>query len=145
MIIEKMNIKKFNERYGSFFKEPKKGKNKYNAIKTQIGDKTFDSKSEGNLFYELELQKKQGLIKDIECQAKEELWAYGVHIGNYYCDFKIIHNDGKIEFLEHKGIALPEWKLKWRMLLAKYDKEIADGKVVCNVNYHKGYFVKQKR
>lgn len=144
MKIQKMSVAEFNKKYGSFFKEPKKGKNKFNAVKIEIGDKKFDSTSEGNLFYELELQKKQGLIKDIECQAKEELWAYGVHICDYYVDFKIIKNDNTIEFIEHKSpaTATSSWRIKHKMLEAKYKD---DKNVEISINLYQGYFVKQKK
>jgi len=121
--------------YQTMFKPQKR--NKFNAKKAYIDGKKFDSASEGELYAELKLQQEQGLIKDFKQQWKEELWAYGKHIMNYYVDFRIEHNDGKIEFLEHKGMTTELWKKKWQMLLAKYDKEIKDGKIICNVNWYR--------
>jgi hypothetical protein len=110
-----------------------------------IDDKKFDSASEGNLYFDLKMQKRQGLITDFECQAKEELWAYGECVFNYYVDFKIIHNDGRIEFIEHKatGTVTDLWKAKWRMLKAKYKN---DENVICSMNWYRGYkIIKTKK
>lgn len=141
-MIEKISAAEFNAKYGSRFKEVKKKKNnKFNAIKTEIGDKKFDSQSEGNLYWELMMQQRAGLIQEVIMQAKEELFAYGKSICNYYVDFKVIHNDGKIEYIEHKskGTVTPAWQIKWKMLLAKYQNEISRGEVKCSVNWYQGY------
>lgn len=121
--------------YQTMFKPQKR--NKFNAKKVYIDGHKFDSASEGELYVELKLQQEKGLIKSFKQQWKEELWAYGKHIMNYYVDFRIEHNDGTIEFLEHKGMSTELWKKKWQMLLAKYDNEIKKGKFVCNVNWYK--------
>lgn len=139
--IESISAAEFNRKYGTRFKEIKPKKNKFNAIKTEIGDKKFDSQSEGDLYWQLQMQKRAGLIADVECQAKESLEAYGVHITNYFVDFKVIHNDGTIEFIEHKskGTVQPAWVMKFKMLEAKYK----DNKnVKCSINWYKSRIIK---
>lgn len=136
--------------YQTFFKKQKEPKkNKYNAIKTEVGEKKFDSQSEGNFYWELMMQERQGIIQEVICQAKEELWAYGKHIFNYYVDFKVIHNDGIIEFIEHKskGTVTDLWRAKWKMLEAKYSNEINGGKVKCSINWYQGGYkiINQKK
>lgn len=128
--MERITAKEYKDKYQhqTFFK-----KNKYNAKKVLLDGKKFDSASEGDYYSELLLQKRAGLIQDIELQAKEELWAYGEHIGNYYVDFKVIHNDGSVEFIEHKGVATDLWKWKFKMLKAKYKN---DKNVKISVNYY---------
>lgn len=140
MKTERMPAKQFNLEFPTFFKTKNKG-NKFGAKKMILDGKKFDSTSEGNLYAELMLQQRAGLIESVDCQAKEELWAYGVNIGNYYVDFKIKHLDGKIEFIEHKssGTVTDLWRWKWKMLLAKYRDQIEKGEVVCNINWYKGY------
>lgn len=144
--IEKISAAEFNRKYGTRFKEIKPKKNKFNAIKTEIGDKKFDSQSEGNLFWELSMQQKAGMIQSVECQAKEELRSYDEPICNYYVDFKVIHNDGVIEFIEHKsqGTVQAAWQIKWKMLKAKYKKEISQGKVKCSINWYKSKTIWRK-
>ena len=63
---------------------------------------------------ELELLVRAKEIKRFETHVTERLKAYGQPICDYKVDFKIFHNDGTIEFLETKGVATPDWKLKWK-------------------------------
>ena len=137
MAIIRLTTEQANKQFGSIFKTPKK--NKFGAKKVVIDNMKFDSKSEGDVYYDLKLQERQGLIESFETQVKESFEAYGKHICNYYVDFKVYHNDGKIEFLEHKGIATPLFNVKWKLMLAKYDQDIRDNKVICSINwYNKG-------
>jgi hypothetical protein len=133
--MERMTSKEYNEKLGSMFKVKR---NKFNAKKTIIGEKKFDSMSEGNLYCEYKLQEKAGLIKAVETQVKEELFAYGVHICNYYVDFLITHNDDSLEYVEHKskGTVQPSWRIKYKMLEAKYKN---DKNVKISTNWYRGY------
>jgi len=134
MKIERMSAKQFNELYGTNFKEKK---NKHNNKKVEIDNKIFDSQSEGNLYYDLKMQLRQGLIKDFRTQVKEELYAYGKHICDYYVDFLVEHNDGSKEYIEHKGQVTKDWRIKYKMLQAKYQNN-KDIKV--SINWYKaGY------
>ena len=143
MKLEHIKSKDFNTKYPTYFKKPH-NKNKFGAKRVIIDNLKFDSKSEGNLYAELMIQEREGLIESVECQSKEALEAYGTTIGNYYVDFKVRHlkaNGGAIEFIEHKsvGTVTDLWKWKWKMLLAKYHDEIERGEVICNINWYKGY------
>lgn len=138
----RMSAAEANRKLGTSFKIPKeKKKNKFNAVKIQIGEKKFDSTSEGQLYWELKLQERQGLIKYVEDQVKEEFYAYGKHICDYKVDFKVFHNDGTIEFIEHKskGTVQPAWRIKWKLLEAKYSNEISRKEVKCTINWYRGY------
>lgn len=137
-----MKIEEFRKKYPTQFKF--KSTNKYNAKQVKLDGYNFHSKSEGDYYYDLKMQKIGGLIKDFECQVKESLEAYGKHIFNYYVDFLVYHNNGTKEFIEHKGISTDLWKAKWKMLLAKYDKEIKTGEVICSINWNKGYKMASK-
>lgn len=143
MIKESISAKDFKTKYPTYFKK-QKGGNKYNAKKTLLNGLKFDSKSESDLYAELELQRRQGVILGLETQAKESFEIYGKHLCNYYVDFKVFHNNGVVEFLEHKstGTVTDVWRLKWKMLRAKYDKEIKSGTVICNINLYRGYKTK---
>lgn len=123
------------------FKTEKRGK-KYNNKKTIIDNKKFDSQSEGDLYFDLKMQERQGLIKEVKIHAKEELYAYGVHVCDYYVDFLVYHNDGTKEYIEHKsqGTVTPAWRIKYKMLEAKYKN---DKNIKISVNWYKGYKIKK--
>jgi hypothetical protein len=142
MKTERISAKEYNQKYGSIFKAQK---SKYNNKKTLIDDKKFDSASEGDLYFDLKMQMRQGLIADFKTQAKEEMWAYGVHICDYYVDFLVIHNDGTQEFIEHKstGTVSASWRIKYKMLEAKYKE---DKSVKISTNWYRGYkIIKRKK
>lgn len=80
-----------------------------------------DSKFEAGKAQELELRKRAKDIVDFQEQVKIALVVNGFHICNYYIDFVIEHNDGTMEYLECKGFATNEWKLKWKLFEALYD------------------------
>ena len=61
---------------------------------------------------------KAGEIKEIIPQYKIDLRVNGLHITNYFCDFKIILSDGSVQFIEAKGMVLPLFQIKWRLLEA---------------------------
>ena len=61
--------------------------NKYGAVKTTIGDHTFDSKHEAKRFTELRLREMAGEIQDLQCQVPFEFIVNGYRIGGYKADF----------------------------------------------------------
>ena len=135
--VERISAKEFNDKYPTYFKTEKK-RNKYGAKKLLLDNKKFDSQSEGNFYCELKLQQRGGLIKGFDCQVKEELFAYGKHICDYYVDFVAYHLDGRKEYIEHKsaGTITRSWQMKFKMLKAKYAKEIDQGKVEVSIDWY---------
>jgi len=95
----------YTQKY-SYYKTAKQGKN--------------DSKFEASIARDLELLKKAGEIKDFQEQVKIPLVVNNYIICNYYIDFVIEHNDGTTEYREAKGLAMPVWKLKWKLFEALY-------------------------
>lgn len=128
---EHMTSEEFRYVYPDYFKKSRP--NKFGAKKSLVDGKKFDSQSEGQLYAELKLQERAGLIESFEQQVKEELWAYGKHICDYYVDFLVYHNDGTREFIEHKGKATDAWRIKFKMLCAKYEN---DPSVKCSINWY---------
>jgi hypothetical protein len=114
-------------------------KNRYfNAKKTGVGDKHYDSKFEANYGFELELQKNAKQIKDFRTHVKIPLDVNGYHICDYYIDFIVDHNDGITEYVETKGLPMPVWKIKWKLFEALYsEKENVKLTVVMQNNYFK--------
>lgn len=98
-----------------------KGKSKYGNNSQEYNGRRYDSKREAAYAMELDWRKKAGEIKEIIPQFKIDLRVNGLHICNYYVDFKVILKDGSVEFHEVKGMVLPLWQLKWRILEATID------------------------
>ena len=101
----------------NYFSKTKR-KNKYNAKKQEFGGRKYDSKFEARYAEDLEWRKKAGEIVDIKPQYKIAIVVNGVFIANYYCDFRVELADGTIQYHEVKGVALPLWVMKWRLLNA---------------------------
>ena len=103
----------------------KKKKNKYNNKKPTYDGIKFDSKKEAKYYLELKILKKAGEIKDFELQPefvllepeKDRVTGRGIR---YRADFKIINNDDSEEIVDVKGFKTNIYKIKKKLLLAKY-------------------------
>lgn len=104
-------------------KRPFKDKgNKFNAKKQTYNNFKYDSKKEASYAMELDWLIKGKKVERYERQVKIDLRVNGIHICNYYCDFKVWLTDGTIQFHEVKGLELPLWKFKWKLLEAIIDE-----------------------
>lgn len=101
---------------------------KYNNTPKMYGGNKYDSKKEAGYAAELDLRKKAKDIKDWERQVKIELRVNDYLITKYYMDFKIIHNDDSIEWIEIKGFETEVWRLKRKLFEALID-EISPGSI----------------
>lgn len=110
----------------NYFKHTK-SKNKYGAKKQDFGGRKYDSKFEAKYAEDLEWRKVAGEIVDIKPQFKIPIKVNGVLIANYYCDFRIELKDGSIEYHEVKGLELPLWQMKWKLLHALKDELLEPG------------------
>ncbi len=97
-------------------------KNKYSAKTTQYNGRTYHSKKEAGYAANLDWRKKAGEIKEIVPQFKISLDVNGVHICNYYVDFKVVTKDGTVEFHEVKGFSTMEFQMKWKLFQALKDQ-----------------------
>jgi len=97
--------------------------NKYRNVSKEYNGHFYDSKFEASYAKDLDLRVKAKDIKSWERQIKIELEIYGKHICNYFVDFKILHNDGTIEYVEVKGLELPLWRFKWKLFEAIWNEE----------------------
>lgn len=105
----------------------KEGKNKYNNRKPEVDGIVFDSQKEAYYYMDLKLAKMAGEIKDFELQPefilqegfrdKNGHWHRAI---KYRADFKVINNDGRIEVIDTKGYKTPVYRIKKKLLLAKY-------------------------
>lgn len=104
-----------------------KAKNKFNAKKQDFGGRKYDSKFEARYAEDLEWRKQAGEIAEIKPQFKIDIKVNGVHICNYYCDFRVVLTDGTVQYHEVKGLELPLWQMKWKLLHALKDELLEPG------------------
>lgn len=96
--------------------------NKYRAKTNEYNGHVYHSKLESAYAMELDLRVRAKDIKSWDRQIRLDLRVNDQHICHYIIDFVITHNDGSKEYVECKGMELPEWKLKWRLFEALFDQ-----------------------
>jgi hypothetical protein len=117
-------------------------KNKFNAKKQTYNGKLFDSKGEAAYCQELDWRIKAGEIQGYERQVKIELKVNGVLICNYYADFLVTDKHGAKEIHEYKGLILPLFDLKWKLLQALKHELFPEG-VELIIIQHKSFYKKK--
>src|ERR1035437_9999650 len=103
-----------------------KWQNKYRNIKQTYDGYNYDSKFEASYAAELDIRVRAKDIKSWERQFKIALGANGFHFCNYYCDFRVLHNDKSYELVEIKGMETDVYKLKRKLLEALWLPEPLD-------------------
>lgn len=96
--------------------------NKFNAKRQDYNGKWYHSKGEAAYAAELDWLQKAGEIKSWERQVKIDLKVNGIHITNYFVDFKVITKDGIVQYHEYKGVETPDFIIKWNLLHALIDE-----------------------
>lgn len=97
-------------------------KGKYGNKSQTYNGRTYHSIREANHAEELDWRIKAGEIKEVIPQHKIDLKVAGVHICNYYIDFKVILKDDSVEYHEVKGFETETWRLKWKLFEALLDE-----------------------
>ena len=102
----------------------RKKPNKYNARKTTVCGRTFDSKREADYYLELLAQKQAGEIVRIGFQPSYTLLAgFKDNQGNkqraitYTADFFVTYADGHSEVIEVKGMRTRDYLLRKKLFL----------------------------
>lgn len=95
-----------------------KSNNKFKAVGTNYNGWFFHSKGEAAYCMELDWRIKAGEVIMYERQVKIDLKVNGVHITNYFIDFVVTMKDGTRVYTEYKGMATPDWQIKWNLLNA---------------------------
>lgn len=113
-----ISAKTYREEYLSHTKK----KNKYGAKKQDYNGKKYDSNLECRYAQELDFRIDAGEVKKWDRQVKLDLSVNGVHITNYFCDFRVELKDGTIQYVEVKGVLTDSFRIKWRLLLALKDQ-----------------------
>ena len=109
-----------------------KKKNKYNAVKTEVGGITFDSKGESERFASLKLLERAGVISGLKLQPRfllQEGFTYNGHKERkieYVADFEYFR-DGRRIVEDAKSVATQKdkvYRLKRKLFLYKYGDRI---------------------
>jgi hypothetical protein len=95
-----------------------KRRSKYGSTKQTFNGRSYDSILEANYASQLETRKMAGEILEIFPQYKLDLRVNGLHITNYFIDFKVVLSDNSVELIEVKGFETDVWRLKWRLTQA---------------------------
>ena len=98
--------------------------NKYNARKTTVYRRTFDSKREAEWYMMLREKLRLGEIKHLECQPTYTLLE-GFHDNQgkpqkpitYTPDFLVEYDDGRREVIEVKGVKTRDYVLRKKLFL----------------------------
>lgn len=105
-------------------------RNKYNAVKTIIGEHRFDSKREAQAWTFLKARERAGEIRDLRRQVKFELLAWvppalNECVCRYVADFVYFDvKRGREVVADAKGVKTALFRLKAKMLLANYGIEV---------------------
>ncbi len=100
-----------------------KYRNKYNAKKTEFNGITYDSKFEAGVAYDLEMRMAAGELVKVERQVPLELRIYGKLWKTWKIDFVATLKDGSREFIEAKGMELPDFKMKRDFFELVFDRD----------------------
>jgi len=109
-------------------------RNKFNAIKVKTEHGTFDSKKEYAYFKTLMIQKKSvnesDRVTDIQTQIRYDIVVEGKKICFYKLDFKVRYADGRVEYVDVKGLkkgaAYQIFILKKKLVEAIYNISIKE-------------------
>lgn len=79
---------------------------------------SYHPRAGANYAEELDWRIKNGEVKSWKRQVKISFVVNGVYITDYFIDFIVELPDGSLQLVEVKGMELPLWIMKWRLLQA---------------------------
>ena len=105
---------------------------KYHSTPTEVNGIRFDSKREANRWAELRILERAGKIQKLKRQVKYLLIPSQYRDGkcierecSYLADFTYI-KDGRLVVEDCKGFRTPEYKLKRKLMLERYDIRLVE-------------------
>lgn len=105
---------------------------KYHSTPTEVNGIRFDSKREANRWAELRLLERAGKIEKLKRQVKYLLIPSQYRDGkciereaSYIADF-VYYKDGHLVVEDCKGFRTPEYKLKRKLMLERYDIRLVE-------------------
>jgi hypothetical protein len=99
----------------------------------------FDSRGEAGYCEQLDWRIKAGEILSYERQVKIPLTVNGVLICNYYADFVVTGKHGEKEIHEYKGLVLPLFQIKWKLLQALQKELFPEGMELIIIKHQSNY------
>jgi len=103
---------------------------KYNNHRIETSDGWFDSKSEWKRWVFLKDAQRDGKISDLERQVEFPIDVDGKHICKYIADYCYFNKAGLYVVEDFKGVVTDLFKLKAKLVEAKYEVKIHVVKVV---------------
>lgn len=100
--------------------------NKYGAVKTEYKGRMYDSKKEARYAEKLDMMFLSGEVIDWKPQVRIPLTVNGKKICTYVCDFLVVYADGRIEYVDTKGVRTATYKLKAKLVKALLGVEIKE-------------------
>jgi len=95
-------------------------RSKYGNRKVEIDGVRFDSVKESNYYLFLKSELEAGRINKLELQPEFPIEIKGTHICLYKADFRVTYPDGRKETIDVKGMKTPVYRLKKKLVEAKY-------------------------
>lgn len=95
---------------------------KYNNRTTMYRKAGYDSAFESQVAMVLDEHLAKGTLKEVEKQVAVSLTADGEHICDYKVDFRVVHAGGRVIWIEAKGFATADWRLKKNLMERVYIK-----------------------
>jgi hypothetical protein len=100
---------------------------KFGNIPQRVDGIFFHSKKEARHYKTLKAMQQAGIIRDLETQPKFKLEVNGVHICNYFSDFRYWDNELDREVIvDVKGVRTKIYKLKKRLMKAIHGIEVEE-------------------
>ena len=99
------------------FFTPRSG-NKFGSRRSAYRGQIYHSKLEAEDAMWLQSLLDEGKLKNVERQHKIDIKVNGIHIANHYVDFLVTLPDDRQKFVETKGMATSEWRMKCALVRA---------------------------
>ena len=115
-----------NKEFLAYTREKKKKRpgQKYNNKKTVYNGFTYDSKREAEYAMKLDKLIETGEVLSYEKQVRYDIHVKDKYIAFYKADFVVKYKDGREEVVDIKGLVLPIFKLKKKLVEVIHGIEI---------------------
>ena len=100
---------------------------KFSNLPQRVDGILFQSRKEARRYTELKAMQGGGVIRDLELQPKFRLEVNGIHVCDYFADFRYYDIErGRIVVEDAKGIRTREYVLKSRLMRAVHEIEVEE-------------------
>jgi hypothetical protein len=101
-------------------------RSKYGAEPVTIDGRRFDSKLEAGRYLDLRRLQRAGVISELVCQPEFPVEINGIRCFVYRADFQYTDENGRTIFEDAKGVSLPLYRLKKRIVEAYFGITITE-------------------